>query len=373
MTDFVLKNLPPNKDLETKEILKQVNIANRELAGLNAFSRSIPNRNILINALTLQEAKDSSEIECIITTHDELYRAGIFKEDEEAPQTKEVRNYAQALNCGFQLIQKNQLLTTNHICKIQSLLEENNAGIRKHPGTVLQNSMTNEIVYTPPQEHHEILSLLKNLERFINDDEFWPDVDPLIKMAVIHYQFESIHPFYDGNGRTGRILNVLYLVLKNLLDAPVLYLSRYIIYHKSEYYELLKNVSRQDDWENFVLFMLKAIESTSRQTTRTIQVIHESMQETKEKIRNGSNIYSRELLENLFLHPYTRIGHLQTQLEISRNTATSYLNKLTELGILQKVAKGRNLYFINTALFQILTSLPEFGEKKENGAGQERS
>ena len=358
MSGSILKNLPPEVDLESKRVLKRVNDANRELAALNGFSRTIPNQEILINALSLQEAKDSSEIENIITTHDELYRFGLFEGHPAETQAKEVQNYAQALHEGFRLVRSGGLLTINNICAIQRLVEMNDAGIRTQAGTVLMNPSTGGIVYTPPQNRSEILDLMGNLEKVINDDAFWPDIDPLIKMAVIHCQFESIHPFYDGNGRTGRILNVLYLVLKGLLDSPILYLSRYIVNHKRDYYRHLRNINQSGDWESFILYMLDAVVETSRMTVRTVKEIHQATQDTKKAIREQFSFYSRDLVDALFLYPYTRIPHLQRQLGISRNTATAYLNKLSEANILEKVQYGRNVYFTNKALFEILTSIP---------------
>jgi len=360
MLDFSLPMLPPQIDLETKRVLKRVNDANRELASLNGFSKTIPNQYVLINSLGLQEAKDSSAIESIITTNDELYKAGLFDHEPVSPQTKEVKNYAEALGKGFELVRSGELLTINNLCSIQRILEKNDAGIRTQCGTTLKNSVTNEIVYTPPQNHDEIMRLLDNLERIINDATFWPGVDPLIKMAVIHYQFESIHPFYDGNGRTGRIVNVLYLVLMKLLDAPILYLSRYIISHKGEYYRLLQNVRTSGDWESFVLFMLDAVADTAKKTAETVRAIDGAMLATKKQIRDRFNFYSRDLMEALYLYPYTRIQHVQAHLKISRNTATSYLNKLAapDVGILEKMQIGRNQYFINKSLFSILSSIP---------------
>lgn len=358
MSKEMLAYLPPATDLETKRILKRVNEANRELAVLKGYARTIPNQYVLINALCLQEAKDSSEIENIITTNDELYRAGLFERDIVSPQAKEVVNYAEALYEGFRLIRNGELLTVNNICAIQKILEKNDAGLRKQSGTTLKNAATGEIVYTPPQEYDAIIKLMSNLEQIINDDGNWPDIDPLIKMAVLHYQFESIHPFYDGNGRTGRIINVLYLVLKDLLDTPILYLSRYIISHKGDYYRLLQGVRESNDWENFILFMLDAVVATSKMTARTIQQIDAAMLATKQQIKDEFSFYSRDLVETLFLFPYTRIQHLQKQLGISRNTATSYLNKLHDAGILEKMVLGRNQYFINKELFRILSSIP---------------
>lgn len=368
MSEEKLSLLPLKIDFDSRVIWKRLVEANKMLANLNGFSKTIPNQYVLINALSLQEAKDSSEIESIITTHDELYKAGLYDEDVISPQAKEVRDYAKALNKGFQLILEGELLTVNNICEIQRIVERNDAGIRTQRGTVLQNSTTRKIVYEPPQEHSEILALMANLERVINDDDFWPDVDPLIKMAVIHYQFERIHPFYDGNGRTGRIINVLYLVLKQLLDTPILYLSRYIISHKTDYYRLFNEVSLHEDWESFVLFMLDAVIETSKMTIQTIKAISDVMKATKAQIR-GLKFYSRDLLDALFLFPYTRIDHLAKLLNIHRNTAATRLKKLTETGVLKKVEIGRNHYYVNTALFDVLTALPECGEKNDNLVG----
>ncbi|MBE6365742.1 MAG: Fic family protein [Lentisphaerae bacterium] len=358
MFGCILPCLPPKIDLESKVILKKVNEASRELAVLKGYALTIPNQYVLINALSLQEAKDSSEIESIITTHDELYRVGLFEKEPTSQQAKEVKYYAEALTEGFHFLQKGELLTINNICAIQRILERNDAGLRKQSGTTLKNAATGEIVYTPPQDPEEIIHLMNNLEKIINDDQFWPDIDPLIKMAVIHYQFESIHPFYDGNGRTGRIINVLYLVLKNLLNAPILYLSRYIISHKGEYYSKLQRVRENEDWESFILFMLDAVIVTSQMTTRTVQQIVQTQREMKVKIRNNYQFYSKDLVDVLFLYPYTRIQHLQDRLKISRQTASNYLNKLSEGGILEKMQLGKHLFFINKSFFDILSQIP---------------
>lgn len=359
-----LSELPPKRNLETIRILKRVNDANRELAVLKGYARTIPNQNILVRALGLQEAKDSSEIESIITTTDELYRAELFKDESISPQTKEVRNYAEALFRGYNLLSQGQILTTNNICAVQRVLEGNGAGLRRQAGTTLKNAATGQIVYTPPQNPDDIVRLMTNLEQVINVDEVWPDVDPLIKMAAIHYQFESIHPFYDGNGRTGRILNVLYLVLKGLLDTPILYLSRYIISHKGEYYRRFQLVREQDDWESFVLFMLDAVVETSRMTAHTVQDIDRAMLETKHRIKSEFPFYSRDLNEAIYLYPYTRIGYLQSSLKIARNTAASYLNKLAYAGILRRVQRGHNVYFVNVRLFDILSGIPSESDRE---------
>lgn len=235
MKEFIPNKLPILKDIETKKILKKSISANSALAKLNGISKIIPNVNILINSLALQEAKDSSEIENIITTHDELYKADIDIKNI-SHSTKEVQNYKNALLKGFSLIKEHKLLLKKHIVKIQKELEKNDAGIRKQSGTNLANSKTGEVIFTPPQRFEDIENLLVNLEQYINEKN---DIDVLVNMAIIHYQFETIHPFYDGNGRTGRIINILYIILNNLLDIPILYLSNYIIKNKSDYYRLL--------------------------------------------------------------------------------------------------------------------------------------
>lgn len=352
---FELKILPPQEDLETKEVLKKVASAHRYLAELKGISASIPNQGILINTLSLQEAKDSSAIENIITTHDDLYKEEAFPEYTSNLAAKEVKNYVDALKTGFERIRKDGLLTNNHILAIQSQLENNEAGFRRLPGTELKNDQTGETVYIPPQDPGTIIKLMVNLEQVINDDTMF-DVDPLIKMAIIHYQFESIHPFYDGNGRTGRIINVLYLVLKGLLDIPVLYLSRHIVQTKSEYYQLLQDVRDSDAWNEWILYMLTGIEQTSQQTIDMVHQISAALMDYKHRIRNEFRFYSQDLINNLFYHPYTRIEFLQNDLKVSRLTATKYLDCLADAGFLHKQKIGRHSYYVNKALFTILAS-----------------
>ncbi|PKN75419.1 MAG: addiction module protein [Candidatus Cloacimonetes bacterium HGW-Cloacimonetes-2] len=346
--------LPPEIDLETKAILKKTASAHRYLAELKGISASIPNQAILINTLSLQEAKDSSAIENIITTDDDLYREELFPEYAVNASAKEVKNYVSALKAGFDLVRKNSLLTSNFIIDIHSKLENHRSGFRVLAGTELKNEQTGETVYIPPQNPQDIIELMSNLELFINDDHVY-DADILVKMAIIHFQFESIHPFYDGNGRTGRIINVLYLVLKQLLDIPVLYLSRYIVRHKSDYYRLLQKVRDEETWEEWILFILEAVESTSRQTISIIQSIRASLLEYKHRIRSKHKFYSQDLINNLFYHPYTKIDFLMRDLNIGRITATKYLDALTEDGLLQKEKIGRSNFYINTALYGILT------------------
>jgi len=348
-----LSKLPIKKDIESKTILKKMASAHRALAELKGFVSSIPNENILINTLGLQEAKDSSAIENIITTHDEIFKAELNLDRFKSLNAKEVQNYILALKKGFSLISKKKILTNNDIIQIQSELEKNNAGFRKVPGTALKNATTGEIVYTPPQDYDTILELMVNLEQFINDETV-SDLDPLVKMGIIHYQFESIHPFYDGNGRTGRIINVLYLVMNNLLDLPILYLSRYIIENKEQYYKLLQEVRETDNWENWILYMLDAVEQISKETTVLVEKIKKLIFEYKNLLRDNYKFYSQDLLNNLFKHPYTKIEFIETDLGVSRITASKYLNQLAKDGLLKKEKLGTGNYYINERLIEIL-------------------
>jgi Fic family protein len=341
---------------ETAPILKRLASASRQLAELKGIAASIPNQAILINTLGLQEAKDSSEIENIVTTHDELFRDEALPEAFASPAAKEVIGYRKALNLGFQRVRDTGLITNNHLLDIQAELERNHAGFRKLPGTALKSS-NGETVYTPPQNPDEVISLMRGLERFINEPERFP-ADPLIKMALIHHQFESIHPFYDGNGRTGRILNVLYLVKEGLLDVPVLYLSSHIVRTKADYYRLLQAVRDADAWEDWVLYMLEAVELTAAKTITTIHAIKNALFDYKHRIRTEFKFYSQDLINNLFMHPYTKIEFVQNDLKVSRLTATKYMDALAEEGFVLKQKVGRSNYYINVALNQILLGNP---------------
>jgi Fic family protein len=259
-----------------------------------------------------------------------------------------------ALKTGFELISETGLITNKSILKVQEVLEQNNAGYRKQAGTKLMNDKTGQIVYTPPQGYEEIISLMTNLEKFINDPDLC-DCDPLIKMAVIHFQFESIHPFYDGNGRTGRILNILYLIMQNLQTLPILYLSSYIIQHKADYYRLLQKVREENSWEEWILFIVKGVEQTARETISLISEIKDMMQEYKFKIRDNYKFYSQDLLNNLFKHPYTKIEFVVKDLGVSRITAANYLNTLAADGLLRKEKLGAANYYVNERLFELLT------------------
>lgn len=352
---FEIQPLPPKSLSESNAILKKLASAHRYLAELKGVAATIPNQGILINTLALQEAKDSSAVENIITTHDELYKAQLLADTLQTAETKEVENYAAALKHGFDLVKKNRVLTANHILEIQKRLEKNDAGFRKLAGTALVHDLTGETVYTPPQDYETILRLMDNLVAYINERELH-EADPLVKMAVIHFQFESIHPFYDGNGRTGRIINILYLVLEGLLSIPVLYLSRYIIAHKAEYYHLLQAARDTGEWEAWVLFMLDAVESTARETISLVEGIRNLMLDYKHRIRaNYPKLYSQDLINNLFRHPYTKIEFLMTDINVSRLTAAKYLDTLAEGGFLKKEKIWRSNYYINLPLFDLLT------------------
>lgn len=346
-----LSILPLENDIETKRILKQLARTNRALAELKGISQTIPNQNILINAIMINEAKTSSGIENIVTTHDEIYKAMIRTTDA-SPAAKEVADYRTAIWEGYCLIREKDILNTNIIVKIQEKLEHNNAGIRSTPGTVIKNVATDEIVYTPPQEQEEILKYMKNLEDYINNDDDM--VDPLIKLAVIHYQFESIHPFYDGNGRTGRIINILYLVLKDLIDTPILYLSKYIIRNKMEYYRLFQETRESNDFENWIVYMLVGIEEMAEETINIINRIRDEMINMKYELREKTKIYSKELLESLFFEFYTKIPYIQEQLGVSDKTAQKYLDNLVNLGFLTSEKIGRERIYRNERLFKII-------------------
>lgn len=362
---YDIPNLPLPYDLETKVILKQLNNANRRLAELKGVAMTILNENILVSTLTLQEAKDSSEVENIVTTQDDLYQgaAASFSDYAVNAATKEVLNYREALQHGFRLVKEKGVLTSSVIKEVQQLLEHNSAGFRSVPGTALKRS-DGKVVYTPPQDRQTILNLMDNLERFINDEQI-SDLDPLVKLAIIHHQFESIHPFYDGNGRTGRIICVLFLVLTGRLDLPILYLSRYITHNKGEYYRRIqairdKNENNAAEWEAWILFMLKGIEETAIETTRLVKGISRLMAEFKAKLRpKFGKQYRHELLNNLFFHPYTKVEFLERELMVSRVTANRYLNALLDTGLVDRVKVGRAYYYMNVPLMKLFISVSD--------------
>ena len=347
-----LRYLPPEGDIESKTVHKQLNKATRALAELKAYAEVIPNKEILISTIALQEAKASSEIENIITTNDSLYKAMATTESKIDANTKEVLQYREALWYGVKLIEEKELITTNMIIEIQQILEGNRGGIRKLPGTALKNALTGETVYTPPSGEELIRKLLANLEEYYNIPD---DIDSLIKLAVTHYQFEAIHPFYDGNGRTGRILNILYLLKEGLLDSPILYLSSYIIRNKKEYYEFLNKVTKDNDWESWIIYMLKAIEFTSKETLRTAKEIKNLIDATIDFVKEKEpKIYSKELIEFIFKEVYLKANQLVDNGLSSRKTVVKYLKALEEIGVLQSEKVGREVIYINTALFNLL-------------------
>jgi Fic family protein len=336
-------------------VLREAARAHRYLAELKGRAGTIPNQGILIDTLSLQEARASSEIENIVTTQDEMFQATLFPEGPEGGPAKEVALYRDALKRGFdRLVETKGLLTNNTVIEMFQVLKRTQGGFRETPGTALRNDATGETVYVPPQDRDTIIAQMSALERFLNDETF-SDLDPLIKMALIHHQFESIHPFPDGNGRIGRILNVLYLTKMELLDIPILYLSRYITTHKAEYYRLLQQVRNDGVWEAWLLYMLRAVAETSIQTLELVQGVGALMADYKTRLRTEHpKLYSQDLLNNLFRHPYTRIEFLQNELGVVRQTAAKYLDDLAASGLLEKHSQGRNNYYVNRPLMSLL-------------------
>lgn len=345
--------LPPSQDLESKEVLKKAIKANTALAELRGWSFNQSNPLLLLQSIALQEAKSSSEIENVVTTNDELYQALAAPEGTKiSPSAKEVMHYKEALWHGYQKLKDDYPITMNLFIELFRIVKNRSDGIRSVPGTVLKNSF-GEIVYTPPDHPDSIKRLLSNLEQYINDDD---DVDPLIKLAVIHYQFECIHPFPDGNGRIGRILNVLYLIHKHLLTFPILYLSDYIIKNKPQYYHALKGVTEKGEWENWILYILDAVEKTSKETLATIQQIYLAQKKTLHLIKeNAPEIYTKELIELIFEQPYCKISFLVDRGICKKQTASRYLKKLCDMGVLHLIKRGRENYYINVQLWKILT------------------
>lgn len=336
--------------IETVAVMKAEQKARSLLAELKGFANIMPNQEILINAVVLQESKDSSEIENIVTTKDLLYKALAETVTKVDGATKEVMFYREAVYKGLALIKAHGFLSINDVVQIQKILVQNDAGIRTLPGTALVNDKTNQVVYTPPQDKETIQRLLQSLFEYLNGAD-----DSLAKLAVIHFQFESIHPFYDGNGRTGRIINILYLIMKGHLDLPILYLSSWIIKNKDKYYELLQNVRDGGEWENWILFVLNGIEETSRETLQKIKDIKNLLDNTLENVKAAlPKMYSKELVELLFENPYSKIDMLVRKLKIDRRTASNYLKKLCELGILKMEKVSKENIFINVGLMEIL-------------------
>lgn len=358
MSDYNLPLLPLSFDFENVAIYKQLSAASRALAELKGVAQTIPNENILLNTLVLQEAKDSSEVENIVTTQDEVYQADLdMVEAITKTAQKEVIRYREAMHKGFERVRSNRLLTNAVIKQIQQSLESNKAGFRALPGTALKNGK-GEIIYTPPQSKDEIEQLMSNLEKFINDPQL-SSLDPLIKLPIIHHQFESIHPFYDGNGRTGRIISILYLVTNGLLDLPILYLSRYINHNKERYYSLIQEIrdnapNNEENWVTWIIFVLKGIEETANETVVLIGKIRDLMQEYKQRIRPlFGKKYKHELLNNLFKHPYTKIEYIMRDLDVTRQTASKYLDELVSHGIVEKFHMHNTNYYINRDLYNL--------------------
>jgi Fic family protein len=342
--------LPPAVELETKAILKQAIAASRAVANLRGKAQQIPNQRMMIDAIVLQEARLSSEIENIVTTNDELYRAAADMDGLFDSHTKEVLRYRQAIWYGYEQIKKRPL-SINIFVEIVRIIKQIELDVRKTTGTKLAGP-SGEIVYTPPEGETVVREKLANLERFIYGED---DLDPLVKLAVMHYQFEAIHPFADGNGRTGRILNILFLVEQGLLDMPVLFLSRYIIKNKSDYYDGLRRVTEDGSWEAWIIYILKGIEITAQQTSEQIDAILKLMETIKDAMREkAEKIYSKELLEIIFMHPYCKIKFLEQGGIAKRQTASNYLQTLSEIGILRTEKIGRENYYVNDALLKIL-------------------
>ncbi len=343
--------LPPKVELETKKVLKQAIAATRVLAELKGRVDEIPNQSMLVNAITLQEAKDSSEIENIVTTEDNLYQAFTANTNTTDAQTKEVLRYRQALWEGYNYLDERPLSTNTFVSIVQTI-KENNAGIRKTAGTRI--SCNDKTIYTPPEGENILRDLLKNLENFIHVEN---GIDDLVRLAAMHYQFGAIHPFLDGNGRTERVLNILYLVEKGLLDTPILYLSKYIIENKNQYYTKLRAVTEKQDWEGWVLYMLKGIEETAKYTLEKINTINTLMDNTiafaKEKL--PSRVYSKELIELLFEQPYYKVKFLVDKGIAKRQTAAEYLQELEKIGILKSQKVGVENLFLNVKLFKVLS------------------
>jgi Fic family protein len=344
--------LPPAVELETTVILKKAISAKRALAELKGAVKSIPNQGILVNGIVLQEARLSSEIENIVTTNDELYSAAADEKLASNPHAKEVLLYRQALWHGFTSLNKKPL-ATNLFIEIAEIIKGKNIGIRKVPGTKIANSK-GEVIYTPPEGESVIRDKLSNLEKFLHDED---GIDPLIKLAALHYQFEAIHPFVDGNGRTGRIINILFLVEKGLLDSPILFLSHYILRTKSNYYAGLRSVTEQSAWVDWVMYMLEAIETTALETQQRVTNINTAMGKAKELVKaKAPKIYSKDLIETIFEHPYCKIRFLEEARIAKRQTAAVYLQTLEEIGLLRNIKKGREQYYINNELVKVLSN-----------------
>lgn len=346
-----LPPLPPSTEVETKKVLRRAISASRALAQLNGTLLSLPNPHLFLDTIYLQEAKASSEVENIVTTNDDLYLSLVADRKVENPATKEVLCYKEALWLGLEQLITKPFITTNLCISIVQCIKQNSASIRVTPGTTL-SSPQGEVIYTPPSGDAVIREKLANLEKFINEDD---STDPLLKMALMHYQFEAIHPFADGNGRTGRILLLLYLKLSGLLEIPAIYLSDYIIKNKLEYYRALRGVTENDDWETFILYMLDMVEVTAGKGLKQLEMITKAMDDTAQAIKAKlPKIYSKDLLEILFRLPYTKRQHLIAEKIGSPKTVGNYLISLEENGFLQSVKVGKEKLYLNQRLLDIL-------------------
>lgn len=346
--------LPPQIEIETKAVLKKAITANRALANLNGLANAIPNEDILLNGIVLQEARLSSEIENIVTTNDEIYKAAADGKSSVSPEAKEVLRYREALWHGFSAIKKRPL-STNLFIEIVSIIRGiDDLGIRRVPGTTIANAKTGEAIYTPPEGETVIREKLANLDQFIHAED---EIDPLIKLAILHYQFEAIHPFTDGNGRTGRIINILFLIEKELLKHPILFLSHYILQTKSDYYSGLRNITEKGAWEDWFLYILTAIETTAIETQNKVLSILDAMDKTKKIIQEKvPKIYSKDLLEVIFQNVYCKISSIEQAGIAKRQAAANYLQALEELGLLEVIKVGKENYYINKKLFKIIKS-----------------
>ena len=349
--------IPSQKSLEVKAVWQALAEAHRHLAELKGLCESLPNSAILLDTLSIQEAKDSSEIENIITTHDELF--AYEQSSSSSAAAKEVQNYIAALRVGYRDVLDTGLILLRTILRVQEEVEQNNAGLRKLSGTVLKNQTTGAVVYEPPQDAVLIQKLMAELVDFIHaGNKQGNELDPILRMAIAHHQFESIHPFYDGNGRTGRILNLLMLQREGLLDLPVLYLSRYITSTKSQYYQLLQSTRETGDWVDWCVYMVKGVAITAKNEVKLIKNLRDLMQATKHRLRDVlPKSYSQELLNNLFRYPYTKIEFLEKDLGVSRVTAAKHLDALAVKGFVEKRKIGRKNFYINRPLFALLTQI----------------
>ncbi|CAK9077810.1 Uncharacterized protein NMB0459 [Durusdinium trenchii] len=348
-----LPALPPRVDLETKTVLKACLDARVKLAALKEAAALIPNQDVLINSIPLREAKDSSAIENIVTTNDQLFRFASADAAQADVATKETLRYRTALLRGYESLKRGRPLTTNTAVDVCRVIKDVDLDLRRTPGTNLKNQ-DGRVIYTPPEGERVLREKMSNWERFIHEES---DLDPLIKMAVAHYQFEAIHPFPDGNGRTGRVLNILFLIEKGLLDLPILYLSRSINERRSDYYRLLLEVTTEESWEPWVLYMLAAVEETSDWTRRKIWAIRTLMDETVRYVAVAlPKVYSRELVELFFVQPYARIQNLVDAGLGTRKTVSGYLGQLVDAGVLRDEKAGREKLYVNVRFLDLLTS-----------------